>query len=176
MPPTTSADEGEEPQLPERRRPQRGGPVDRRQQDVAHLGPLERQRPAAAARPQPEGDGEGGDHPDPARPVAQHVSTWAAVSTSSPTMLDEHDDHDQAEDAGQVGLVEDVDPVDVGDALLAPEPPPVREAPLEVGVRITDRVRRRSHAGCQRTQIRAQRRSMIMAMPWPPPTHMDSRP
>ena len=80
MPPTTRPTKREEPQLPHGGSPERGGAVDRRQQDVAHLGPLQRQRPAAAARPQTERDGEGGHdrRSSPARRPAR-CATWAAV-------------------------------------------------------------------------------------------------
>ena len=53
------------------------GAVDRREQHVADLGPLERQRAAAAARAQPDGDAR---TPRPRRasagPSARTWSTW----------------------------------------------------------------------------------------------------
>ena len=141
IPPTTRPDEGEEPELPDGRGPQRGGAVDRGEQHVAHLGPLEGERAAAAARAQAEGEREGGQRrrSSPGRRRSTLRQLGGRRAASSPTMLDSDGDGDEAEDAGQVGLVERVDPVDVGGPLLPAEPPPVLEVALEVGVGISGR-------------------------------------
>jgi hypothetical protein len=55
--------------------------------------------------------------------------------------------------------------VDLRGPLLPTEASPVREAALEVGVWVG-----------RLEQGRGYSLSMTMAMPWPPPTHMDSRP
>ena len=59
--------EGGEAQLAQRRSAQRGAPVDRGHEDVAHVGGLDRERPAAAARPQAHEERERGGDTEPGR-------------------------------------------------------------------------------------------------------------
>ena len=116
--------------------------VDGREQHVAHVGPLERQRTAAAAGAQAHRDGHRRDPTEPAGPVAQDVVELPARTIgSSPTALGRGDDRDEADDAGQVGAVEDVDPVDVGGrdplALAATAASRASDC-LEIGLRISE--------------------------------------
>ena len=64
-------DEHEEPELAQRGAQQGPPPVDRREQHVAHLGLLEDQRAAPAARPQRDGDDRRGREPEPGRTVGR---------------------------------------------------------------------------------------------------------
>ena len=84
--------------------------------------------------------------------------------------------------------------MDVGGALLAPKPPPIAQRPFEVriGGRHSQHTATINEARRPPTIIAKvpadpidppgkshghyDRRSITMAMPWPPPTHMDSRP
>ncbi len=106
--------EGGEAELLERGLAEGQPPVDRRLEDVAGVGRLDGQRPAAGPRPQPDEDGERHAHPEHVRGVLQDQRRPVRPELLAPDPAGEEDDGEDGEDAGHVDLVERVDPVDVG--------------------------------------------------------------
>ena len=90
------ADEHQEPESPDRRRAERRGAIHRREQHVSHLGPLERERPAEAARPEADGDHERRQDAEPRRAVLQQVVGLGGGEGGVTDDAREHHDHDHA--------------------------------------------------------------------------------
>ena len=131
--------EQEEPELANRRTADGRRPVDRCEQHVTDVGPFECERPAAAARSQPDRDDDCDDDGEPVRAVDADVRDCDGRQLAVADQTGTDEDGDAAQDRGQVRLVERVDPVDVGKPLAAPDAPPLEERVFEVGVRISGR-------------------------------------
>ena len=119
--------EGGEAQLAQRRSAQRGAPVDGGHEDVAHVGRLDRERPAAAAGPQAHEERERGGDTEPGGPVGAHPLD---AGGRQPLVADDggqHGHHRDDCDPDQVHLVERVDPVDLRYPLPPPRPSKVAD-------------------------------------------------
>ena len=121
------AGEGGEADLLQRGRQERPPAVDRGEEDVAHLGLLERQRPAPAARPQPDGDGQRGGDADGGRGQAAHVGQRGPGDLVVADRAGQEQHDEQADAAGQVGAVQRLEPLDARDAAALPVPPEVAQ-------------------------------------------------
>ena len=111
-----------EAQLAQRGPAQGGSPVDRGHEHVAHVGGLDRQRPAAAARAQPDEEGEGRRDTQPRGSVRAHPLDPGGRQSLVADDGGQHGHHRDDRDPDQVHLVERVDPVDLRNPLSPSRP------------------------------------------------------
>jgi hypothetical protein len=95
-------------------RPEGDGPVDRRQEHVAHVGRLDDERPAPPAGPATDGEGCADDDPDDGRAVGRDPSDGGRVDALVTDDAREQPHHDDGHHPADVGPVEGFEHVEVG--------------------------------------------------------------
>ena len=128
------AEEGGEAELTDGGAAQGRRAVDGREEDVADVGPFEREGPAPASGPQAHRDRDGGDAAEPARAVVSDVAQARSSDRRVTDGVGRHDQPDESDDRREVGAVEHVHPVDVDEVLGPSVLPPLPERALEVSI------------------------------------------
>ena len=110
-----------------------GAPLDGCEQQVAHVGRLDRERPAVAAAAQAERGREHGHHPEHGRAVAEHGRDLRRGRLGVTDLVAQHDHRAPAEDRRDVHAVGEVEPLHITQPARPSRAPEVGERVVHAG-------------------------------------------